>query len=146
MPHTDVIPTSASIASTGLGIRYVGNHIYAFSGEIGTDAAQSLTAMLEFTTGNHYIIGKWTVCGSVNKDGVSATGGIDQFYLSFNGLGIQTLKTDSASYPQEDSPTNYTIPILIPPNSEVLCQGVSTINNANWTISQVIIGRVYGAE
>jgi len=145
MAKAEGIPPTASTASVGPGINHVGSHIYAFSGEITTDTAQSLTAMLGFTTGNHYIIGKWTVCGSVNKDGVSATGGIDQFYLSFNGLGIQSLKTDSASYPQEDSPTNYTIPILIPPNSEVLCQGVSTINNANWTISQVIIGRVYGA-
>jgi len=142
MPHTDAIPVSASIASTGLGIRHVGSHIYAFSGQIGTDATQALTAMLEFTTGNHYIIGNWTVCGAVNKDGDSGTGGIDQFYLSFNGLSIQSLKTETQ---EEDQPGSYTLPILIPPNTEVLCEGVSSLNNGNWTISQVIIGRVYGA-
>jgi len=143
MPETDTIPVSASIASTGFGVRYVANHIYAFSGQIGTDLTQSLTTMLQFTTGNHYIIGKWTVCGAVNKDGDSGTGGIDQFYLYFNGLSIQSLKTETGT---ENQPGTYTVPILIPPNSEVLCQGVSSLDNSNWTISQVIIGRVYGAE
>ena len=34
MPETDTIPVSASVASTGLGIRYIGEHCYAYSGTI----------------------------------------------------------------------------------------------------------------
>lgn len=128
-------------ASTGLGVRYLGsNHCYAFSGQVGTDSTQTLATMLNFTTGNHYIIGSWTVCGAVNKDGDSGTGGIDQFYFSLNGLLIHIIKTETG---EEDQPGSYTIPVLIPPFSTVLCQGVSSLDNINWVISQSIIGAVH---
>jgi len=127
-------------ASVGLNLNVIGNHAYAYSGNIGTENTQSLTDMLNFTTGNYYLVGNWTVCGAVNVSGDSDTGGIDQFYLSFNGVTIQSLKTDTQ---QEDSPTLYTIPILIPPYTHVICQGVSSLDTNSWLISQTITGRIY---
>ena len=53
MPETDTIPVSASIASTGKGIRYIGSHAYAYSGSVGVDNNE--TTLLEFTTGAGYI-------------------------------------------------------------------------------------------
>ena len=53
MPETDTIPVSASVASTGKGIRYVGTHAYAYSGSVGVDNNE--TTLLEFTTGTGYI-------------------------------------------------------------------------------------------
>ena len=75
------IQPSANVAATGLGIRYIGEHCYALSGQFGTGDVQSLTTMLNFSTGSGYIIADWTVCGAVNKDGDSGTGAIDQFYF-----------------------------------------------------------------
>ena len=121
-------------------LEIVGNHGYAYSGQFGTEDVQSLTEMLSFTSGNFYFVGEWTVCGSVNITGDSDTGGIDQFYLSYNAQVIQSLKTDTQ---HEQSPTLYTVPILIPAYTEVVCQGVSELNNNSWVISQSLIGRIY---
>jgi len=132
----------ATFLGPQLGISTVGNHAYAYSGNIGTENTQSLTPMLSFTTGDYYLVGNWTVCGAVNISGDSDTGGIDQFYLSYNGVTIQSLKTDTQ---QEDSPTLYTIPILIPPRTVVVCEGVSSLDTNSWLISQSIVGRIYNA-
>ena len=56
MPETDTIPVSASVASTGLGIRYIGEHCYAYSGTI--EPGGEATA-LNFTTGSGYIVGRF---------------------------------------------------------------------------------------
>ena len=123
-----------------LGLSTIKDHAYAYSGQIGTENTQSLSDMLSFTTGDYYLVGEWTVSGAINISGDSDTGGIDQFYLSFNGITIQSIKTETH---QEDSPTLYTVPILIPPRTDVACQGVSALNSNSWVISQTIIGRIY---
>ena len=56
MPDTDTIPVSASVASTGPGIRYIGDHAYANNNASATDTE---TTILEFTTGTGYIIGEF---------------------------------------------------------------------------------------
>ena len=60
MPETDVIPTSASVASTGPGIRYIGDHCYAMSGAITStgSATGADTSYLNFVTGTGYIVAK----------------------------------------------------------------------------------------
>ena len=58
-------------------------------------------------------------------------------------LQIQSLKTDTG---EEDQPGTFTVPIIIPPFTRVLCEGVSSLNNDNWKIAQTIVGRVYGEE
>jgi len=121
-------------------LEILGDHAYAYSGQFRTSDAQSLTEMLSFTSGNYYFVGQWTVCGAVNKDGVHVTGGIDQFYLSFNDTAIQSLKTETG---EEDQPGNFTVPIIIPSYTIVLCQGVSSQNHNDWVISQNLTGRIY---
>ena len=56
MPETDTIPVSASIASTGKGIRYIGDYAYAYSGALVLET--SLIDFLNFTTGTGFIVGK----------------------------------------------------------------------------------------
>lgn len=132
---------SDAFTGPAAALEIVGNHAYAYSGQLGTNAAfGSLTEMLSFTSGNYYFVGEWTVCGAVNKDDASDTGGIDQFYLLFNGTTIQSIKTDTGT---EDQPGTFTVPILIPSFTQVVCQGVSTTNNDNWVISQTLVGRIY---
>ena len=55
MPDTDTIPVSASVASTGLGIRYIGDFAYAYSGPVAAD--NTATALLDFTSGSGVFVG-----------------------------------------------------------------------------------------
>ena len=55
MPATDTIPVSASVASTGKGIRYIGDYAYAYSGTIEVTGTTTEITMLEFTTGSGLI-------------------------------------------------------------------------------------------
>jgi len=133
-------PTGATFTGPAEALEILGDHGYAYNSTGAEAPYAGLTTMLSFTTGNYYFVGEWTVCGAVNTSASSDTGAIDQFYLSYNGTTIQTLKTDTQ---QEDSPTLYTVPIIIPPYTEVVCQAASSLNNNSWVISQSIIGRIY---
>lgn len=133
-------PVGGSFTGPAEALEILGNHGYAYSGQVPTDLTQALTEMISFTSGNYYFVGQWTVCGAVNKDGDSGTGGIDQFYLSFNGTTIQSLRTDTA---EEDQPGLFTVPIIIPSYTIVVCEGVSSLDNGNWVISQTLTGRIY---
>ena len=53
MPEPDIIPISASTASTGKSIRYIGNHSYGYSGLFEFDNS-GFAAGLDFTTGSGY--------------------------------------------------------------------------------------------
>ena len=133
-------PVGGSFTGAAEALEIVGDHAYAYSGQIGTENTQSLTDMLSFTSGNYYFVGEWTVSGAINISGDSDTGGIDQFYLIFNDVTIQSIKTDTQ---HEDSPTLYTVPIIIPSYTKVVCQGVSSVNSNSWAISQALTGRIY---
>ena len=42
---------------TGTGLNYIGDHAYAYSGEVDNDGSSATTA-LKFTTGNEYVLGQ----------------------------------------------------------------------------------------
>ena len=67
MPETDVIPTSASVASTGSGIRYIGDYAYAYSGLAQTEGLNSPVTRLEFTTGSGLIDAKLRAFNGFSK-------------------------------------------------------------------------------
>ena len=58
MPETDTIPVSASVASTGTGIRYIGDYAYAYSGVISVVDGNE-TELLGFTTGSGVIVAEY---------------------------------------------------------------------------------------
>ena len=132
-------PVGGSFTGPAEALEILGDHAYAYSGQFPTSDCQSLTEMISFTSGNYYFVGQWTVCGAVTGN-ASETGSIDQFYLSFNGTKIQSLKTDTG---EEDQPGTFTVPIIIPSYTVVVCEGVCTLNNVNWLISQTLTGRIY---
>ena len=59
MPETDVIPTSASVASTGTSLRTIGNHIYGYSGALSV--ANTETDLINSNSGSGYIVGNWAI-------------------------------------------------------------------------------------
>ena len=138
MPQPDVIPTSASIASPGLGIRYIGNHAYAYN-----IIAVSTTPVthLDFTTGAGYIIGKFQCNGAADMDNVGR-GQETVFQIKLNGVTILQLKTSSET--DDNNPTVYN-EILVPPLTHL--QMVADSDAANFGFTSVaFVGRVYGAE
>jgi len=142
MAHTDVIPTSASIASTGKGIRYVGNWAYGYSGVILIDNDPSQT-MLNFMSGSGLIVASFSF--GTGDSSFSAAQNIG-YTLKFNNITIfeqfsasdadGTLLYDGAVFPQT---------IIIPPRTQVELLGFTTDPN-NISCYAMLTGRVYGAE
>ena len=132
MPHTDTIPVSASIASTGPGIRYIGDYAYAYSGVIAS-ATSSVETLLSFTSGSGFIVGE--IAFTETERAAEAV----RFNVEFNDIEIITVEYDHS--PPQDNPAPY--PILIPPFTKVVAtwRTGGSANGTGW-----IVGRVYGAE
>ena len=104
MPETDTIPVSASVASTGLGIRYIGDYAYAFSGPVqnaGTGSAS--TTLLNFTSGSGIIV------GTVDFTNTNPAGHDTYLDIFFNSVAISTTKEANAAL------VPWRFHILIPP-------------------------------
>jgi len=130
MPETDTIPVSASVASTGKGIRYIGQHCYAYSGDIA--GAGSEITYLDFTTGSGYILATLQYGSSID------TGADQEAFLYFNNVLIY-------HYLHNESRDQFNLgkiaqEMLIPPRTHVKF----SINTAA-TWSAQLVGRVYGA-
>ena len=134
MTEADVIQPSASVASTGKGIRYVGQHCYAYSGNI-TDAGTSgpNTVMLDYTTGSGYIVGQFQ--WEANHEGSLTV----DIVVEFNGVPIYDSEFDaSPSRGMWNTPLN----VIIPPFTHVVFKfGASSGMEA----ASQFTGRVYGA-
>ena len=126
----------ASVAATGLGIRYIGEHCYAISGPV-TDAASgsAATSCLDFTTGSGYIVA--TIAYASN----SASGSQDEFIdISYNDVSVWTPRyADSATETNEQP-----FKILIPPQTRFIFKWGLTSDTRQMSV--ILTGRVYGAE
>ena len=140
MPHTDVIPTSASIASTGLGIRYIGNRAYALSGALSSDTSNVIH--LSFQLGAGFFVGRITCNGAIEIANPNV-GRTTIFQVSLNGEVVSLMKTDSV---EEDQPATVYTDIIIPPNTQVEVVARSDSATAERLTSVIMTGRVYGAE
>jgi len=142
MTHTDVIPTSASIASTGLGIRYIGkDHCYALSGAVA--ASQSQQILFDFTTGSGYIVATLTLTAPIRFDTDIVNGFMRGWQLNFNSQTVGLYKADTAD---EDMQAYVEAQILIPPFTAVVLTSFDSASTANYLGTANLTGRVYGAE
>ena len=141
MPHTDTTPVSASVASTGKGIRYIGNHCYAFAGEY--TANQTTTTVLDFTTGSGYISGEFRLSGFADM-GSPATGALASMRVKFNGNTVLDLASEggaSAELGYSDKAK-----AIVPPLTHVTCEIDADTTSASIDGTISFVGRVYGAE
>ena len=138
MPETDVIPTSASVASTGLGIRYIGDYAYCLSGTF--DANTNQQTVLDFTSGAGFIRAEFFITQFAREDSVGSTESTVST-ISFNGDIIMQVLVGSAAI---DSPTSQTVSLLIPPftHTAVTLRAGTTAATRQATVSMT--GRVYG--
>jgi len=125
-------------ASTGLTLNYIGDHAYAFSGAIGSSTSGA--TMLNFTTGDEYIRGKFTSNPSTHYATVDSAP--TTFQLSINGEVIGVVKFENNS---SDTGGNYWIVnVIIPPHSTILLEMDSSSDDAAFVGTAIFEGQVYG--
>ena len=126
--------SNAQFTSAGRGLTVIGNHCYAYSGDVAVSG--SSTTMLEFTTGKQYIIAK------IEQHGLFAQIGQNQISIEVTINGVSVLHTfweaqlDSTYF---DSPTE----LLIPPLSSVVVY-TTQASGSDKVMQITLTGRVYG--
>ena len=142
MTDADVIQPSASIASTGLGIRYIGkDHCYAFSGTF--PALDSTQTVFDFDSGSGYIVATLTMTAPVKMAAAGITDGAYRGYnLAFNSQTVFRAKLETDN---EDMPSLLEAQILIPPFTAVVLTCVDHSTKADYLGTSHLTGRVYGA-
>ena len=138
MLEAEGIPPTASVASVGKSLRYLGEHCYAYSGLYA--ASQTAQTVLDFTTGAGYIVATFQLNGNVDDDSGGFVGAFS--VISFNEITIAVIKTASSA---EDSPTTVAIPLVVPPFTRLQASIDSSTDSADAWGSLIFTGRVYDA-
>jgi len=132
MAKAEGLPPTASIASVGPGIRYIGDWAYAYSGL--SDTSSSNVNYLEFTSGTGLIVSKiqpfYRADSTYNLS----------YIISFNGIEVYGFEiTSSMDY----SPYSE-IHLIIPPYTEVTVS-IRNLGGGTSAAGVSLTGRVYGA-
>ena len=133
---TTQVGNNAQFVAPQKGLTIIGDHAYAFSGAFGSTTSSQ--TMLQFTTGDGYIVGKLTMSGAVS---FASVGGLKTaFQVSLNGnviaLSLFDNQTDHASSLNR-------LNILLPPYSTVTVECDSDDTNAGAKSTAVFVGKVY---
>lgn len=131
----DPVQPEASVIQTGLGLKYIGEHAYAYSGSV--DVLNETKTLLEFNTGAGYIVGSFQPQYFDNAGGENY-----QFKVLFNSLQVAGVVLDKI-----DGYTPYEeIELIIPPETHVLITAINVADADTRKIAAVITGRVYGVK
>jgi len=136
----DRVQPEASVVQTGLGIRYVQNYAYAYSGTF--QSSTTAQTVIETTTGSGIIVGEFQLNGPVQAAEPNV-GTNTIAVIKFNGETISLLKTDTAN---ETQPGSETQKVIIPPFTTISVSVDSDNNQAARLGTVTFTGRVYGAE
>ncbi len=129
-------PTGGSFTGPAEALEIVGDHAYAYSGQLAAATVDVLH--LSFTSGNYYFVGALSCLGQTLANN-TPSGGISNFKLALNGTIVAAVKTDTK---EEDSPSNAIIPIIIPPYTEVTVN-VESGDDTSFSTNANLTGRIY---
>ena len=132
----DPVQPEASVVQTGLGIRYIGDHAYAFSGVKALPDSGAPENYIDFISGSGYIVGEIKI--SADWSGLGGNELYINFYL--NELKIVHERDTGNNY----VPGNLTWPILLPPFSHLEIDLSAAVPADGADV--IFVGRVYGAE
>ena len=139
MPETDVIPTSASVASTGKGIRYIGDYAYANSGWLSV-ATGADTVLLDFTSGAGMI--KADLFWSFDYD-LLINGKYFGVELKFNDIVIMRPRAEQRiSGSGHGTELTDELKMIIPPFTRVVVNAQTDDDGTE--AGCILTGRVYG--
>ena len=128
----------ANPSGSGTSINYIGEHAYAYSGNIVS--SQTRFTALKFSTGNRYIVGRLNFTGFIDDD-QPATRDAGMCALLINGEESLLLATGSDAI---DATSVVYAEILLPSNSEIIVEVESVGAAADNFCTVGITGRVYG--
>jgi len=130
------VQLNASIAATGLGVRYIGDWAYAYSG--ATSVSNTELTCLEFTTNAGIWVPRWEMHYS---DGGDFSGDDMAFFMYFNDLGIIVYNVTSAGDAKQPD-----IELIIPPLTKVTVRAKRVAGSTVLDVYASLTGRVYGAK
>jgi len=136
------VQANASIAATGLGIRYIGDRCYALSAPL--DANTTIDTLLEFETRSGYIVASFHYTGYMGADGASSSAGargICSIYFNANRVYQIMTDNDSGNMAQTYGPQ-----LIIPPSTIVTVKSTAASTTTDYVAQCAITGRVYGTE
>jgi len=138
MAMAESLPPDASTASTGLGLRYIGDYCYAYSGAIPLNN-ETKTALL-FTSGAGVIVAQ---VQHTSRFALLGSSKIMEMDISMNGVRIVRMSrlTASAHGAIDFDPIYITIPPFTTVEVEVYTDDTQDL--ANFV---TLTGRVYGVE
>jgi len=128
-------------SSTGLSLNYIGKHCYAMSGAFPSSTSNQ--NVLDFTTGDEYIVGTFQCNGAIHN--VTADAGNTSVYkFAFNSVAVAKVKleTDLESG-ERGTPSQTNFKILIPPFTNVLVQLDNNETDSDELNTITFVGRVY---
>ena len=128
------VQPNASVAATGLGIRYIGQYCYAYSGEITTtDTSSAYHTALKFNTGTNTIVCKvqYTYSGGGNET--------SYLQIKMDGQTVMNAVLDAAGAASEllDMPFD----LVIPPETNVQIKCGDNAGSKIYTV--MLSGRAY---
>ena len=122
-------------ASIGKELNVIGEYAYAYSGEYS--AKNSEETILEFTSGSYLFVGDIIMSGPMKTADIGV-GNVAGYTLTLNGITAMLYKIETT---QEDSPMTISVPLLIPPYTEVKLNVISDATATDQFITASIVGR-----
>jgi len=135
MAEAEGIPPTASVVSPGLSLNYVGDWVFAYSGEIAVQSSAGEVTLLEDISGSGLIMGDYQF--------FYGTSAVDEFIykMYFNGvIGMSYMVTNF----REATP-DVKIGVILPPFTKIKLTAENLSTDNPRTQSATLIGRVYGA-
>ena len=142
MMKAEPLPPDASIASTGLGLRYIGTtpmFVYGYSGQYTANTSKQ--TLLNSTSGEGFIVCRIQFNGFVHEN-VPGDGANGMATISFNGINIAVLRSEAG---QEDAPYSVYEKFVIPPFTELKVTADADSTSSSYVGSVNLVGRVYEA-
>jgi len=141
MAMAEALPPDASTASTGLGLRYIGNYAYAFSGliEPQNNFSSPLT-MLEFTTDAGAYITEFNFSYQTSD---LPSNQVIYFRLTLNDVVVFQL-TDYTNAAHTEALMAVQQKIILPPHTKVLVNAGNNYSGAIDTYATLFGERFYG--
>jgi len=136
MPETDTIRVSASIASTGPGLRYIGRYVYAYSGAVSVD--NNLTSLIEEVSGSGLIIAK------VQFSYITHAVQDYEYQIYLNDLLVWSQNIATAGI-SDGTAFNIAF-IMVPPFTKLKITAIGKSDGTGRDMAASLTGRVYGTE
>tara|TARA_Y100000310_G_scaffold249003_1_gene254999 strand:+ start:200 stop:622 length:423 start_codon:yes stop_codon:yes gene_type:complete len=138
MAEAEGMPPTASVASVGPRINYIGGHCYAYN---NASMSTDVNTVLSFTTGEGYIQGVIELTGPVSfTSGGVPSGDVVGLRIKFNDVVIAYIKSETSN---EDMQIPSYLNVIIPPYTQVDCAFVNGSTASAYVQSVSMTGRVY---